>query len=115
MLKEYYLLSFINSSYVDKFSERLDAAEFFFSCVQSLAVGPMHETHKPLFSIKLSLKIDLTTLFTHLKIILVQCFQFLVISGIQTELLEVQKNKKFKILCQNPGASYLFSCVMSVT
>ena len=47
----------------------------------------VHGTHKPLFSQKLSLKIGLTTLFTHLKIILLQCFQFSVfnkISGIQT-------------------------------
>ena len=44
----------------------------------------VHGTYKPLFSAKLSLKMGHTTLFTHLKIILLQCFQFLAISGIQT-------------------------------
>ena len=47
----------------------------------------VHGTHKPLFSTKLSLKIGHTALFTHLKIILLQYFQFSVlskISGIQT-------------------------------
>ena len=46
----------------------------------------VHETYKPLFSTKYSLKIGSTTLFTHLKIILLQYFQFSVfnkISGIQ--------------------------------
>ena len=36
----------------------------------------VHETHKSLFSTKLSLKMGLMILFTHLKIILLQCFQF---------------------------------------
>ena len=36
----------------------------------------VYRTHKPLFSTKLSLKMGLTALFTHLKIILLQCFQF---------------------------------------
>ena len=36
----------------------------------------VHGTHKPLFSTKLSLKMGLMTLFTFLKIILLQCFQF---------------------------------------
>ena len=35
----------------------------------------IHRTHKPLFSAKLSLKMGLTVLFTHLKIVLLQCFQ----------------------------------------
>ena len=37
----------------------------------------VYETHKPLFSTKLSLKMGLMTLFIHLKIILLLCFQFL--------------------------------------
>ena len=36
----------------------------------------IYGTHKPLFSTKLSLKMGPTTLFTYLKIILLQCFQF---------------------------------------
>ena len=36
----------------------------------------IHKTHKSLFSTKLSLKINHTALFTHLKIILLQYFQF---------------------------------------
>ena len=47
----------------------------------------VHETHKPLLSTKLLLKMGPMVLFTHLKIILLQCFQFSIfckISGIQT-------------------------------
>jgi len=36
----------------------------------------VHETHKPHFSVTFSLKMGLTTLFTYLKIILLQYFQF---------------------------------------
>ena len=36
----------------------------------------IHGTHKPHFLAKFSLKMDLTALFTHLKIILLQYFQF---------------------------------------
>ena len=36
----------------------------------------VHEIHKSLFLTKLSLKMDPTALFTHSKIILLQCFQF---------------------------------------
>ena len=45
--------------------------------------------HKPHFSVSFLLKIGLTVLFTHLKIILLQYFQFSVsatISSIQTDL-----------------------------
>ena len=48
----------------------------------------VHRTHKPLFSTKLSLKIGLTALFIHLKIILLQYFQISIfnkINGIQTD------------------------------
>ena len=52
----------------------------------SKLVGPVHCSQDPqvLFLAKFSLKLGLTTLFIHLKIILPQCFQFSVISGIQT-------------------------------
>ena len=53
-------------------------------------------THKHFFSHKLLLKMDPMTLFTHLKIILLQCFQFSIlskISGIQTQLLLFLLNK----------------------
>ena len=49
-------------------------------CIEMcLSMDPctVYETHKPLFSHKLSLKMGLIVLFTHLKIILLQCFQFL--------------------------------------
>ena len=36
----------------------------------------VYETHKPLFSATFSLKIGSMALFTHLKFILLQCFQF---------------------------------------
>ena len=38
------------------------------------------QTHKFYFEATFSLKIGLTTLFTHLKIILLQCFQFSVLA-----------------------------------
>ena len=59
----------------------------------SVNIAPMHcsQTHKFHFSTTFSLKMGSTTLFTHFKIILLQCFQFLVfnfskISSIQTDL-----------------------------
>ena len=55
------------------------------------SVGPVtvHGTHKSIFSTKILFKIGPTALFTHLKIILLQYFQFLVfnkINNIQTDL-----------------------------
>ena len=52
-----------------------------------LCVGLMHCSLDPQISffVKLSLKIGPTALFIHLKIILLQYFQFSVISGIQTD------------------------------
>ena len=59
----------------------------------------IHETNKHLFSIKLSLKMGLTVLFTYLKIILLQCFSFFSfqkISGIQIHYLyELYTSYKF--------------------
>ena len=57
-------------------------------CVCQWVLCTVHGIHKPLFSTKLSLKMGLIVLFTHLKIILLQCFQFSVfskISSIQTD------------------------------
>ena len=59
-------------------------------CVCALCafcMGPVRCSRDPqvLFSAKTTLKLGLTTLFTHLKIILLQCFQFSAISGIQTD------------------------------
>ena len=56
----------------------------------ALSVGPctVHGTHKSQFSATFSLKMGLTILFTYLKIILLQCFQFSVsvtISSIQID------------------------------
>ena len=50
----------------------------------SKSVGPVHCSRdlQILFSAKFSLKLGHTALFTHLKIILLQCFQFSAISGI---------------------------------
>ena len=54
----------------------------FFVCgSHALFTGPAST-----FLAKTTLKLDPTTLFTYLKIILLQCFQFSVISGIQTDL-----------------------------
>ena len=56
-----------------------------FQCLcLAFLVGPVYYLQDPqvLFSTKFSLKLDLMTLFTHLKIILLQCFQFSAISGI---------------------------------
>ena len=43
----------------------------------------VHETRKYIFLTKTTLKLGSTILFTHLKIILLQCFQFSVINGVQ--------------------------------
>ena len=50
------------------------------------SVGPTHYSWDPqvLYLAKKTSKLSLTILFTHLKIILLQYFQFSVISGIQT-------------------------------
>ena len=48
-------------------------------------------THKPLFSTTFLLKMGLTALFTHLKIILLQCFQFSVFNKINC----IQTNPNF--------------------
>ena len=45
----------------------------------------IHETRKPHFSATFSLKMGLKVLFTHLKIILLQYFQFSIFSYIQTD------------------------------
>ena len=52
----------------------------------------VHRFHKLHFSITFSLKIGPTVLFTHLKIILLQCFQFSVFSCIQTDPYHVGDN-----------------------
>ena len=44
----------------------------------------VHETHKPFYSATFSLKMGSTALFTHLKIILLQYFQFSVFSNINS-------------------------------
>ena len=57
-------------------------------------MGPVHYSRDPqvLFLAKFSLKLDPMTLFTQLKIILLQCFQFLAISGIQTDPKYLSEN-----------------------
>ena len=67
----------------------LDYAEIQFQrvCIQysgSRVHGTVHETHKLSNSVNFSSKLSLTVLFIYLKIILLQCFQFLVINDIQT-------------------------------
>ena len=54
-------------------------------CVFQWVPCTVHGTCKYFFSTKTTLKLGPTTLFTYLKIILLQCFQFLGISGIQTD------------------------------
>ena len=55
-------------------------ASFFFFLRNTVTIQwvpcAVHETHKSLFSINFLLKMDSMTLFTHLKIILLQYFQF---------------------------------------
>ena len=52
-------------------------------CVMRFSVGPMHYSWDPqvLYLAKKTSKLSFTVLFTHLKIILLQYFQFSVISG----------------------------------
>ena len=52
----------------------------FFSGSHALFIRPAS-----IFFIKIILKLGSTVLFTHLKIILLQCFQFSTINGIQTD------------------------------
>ena len=54
------------------------AENFDFSAIFSTSVSPcsVHGTHKLHFSATFSLKMGPMTLFTHLKIISLQCFQF---------------------------------------
>ena len=64
----------------------LDACFVAVVCFQWVSCT-IYRTLKPFFSTKLSLKMGHTVLFIYLKIISLQCFQFLVfskISGIQT-------------------------------
>ena len=51
------------------------------------SLGPVHYLRDPQVrkNANIKLKLDSTALFTHLKIILLQYFQFSVISGIQTD------------------------------
>ena len=53
----------------------------------------MYYLRDPLVQISVNfyLKLSLTALFTHLKIILLQCFQFSAISGIQTDPEWIEK------------------------
>ena len=61
----------------------------------------VHEIHKPLFSTKLSLKMSFMSLFIHLKIILLQCFQFSIFSKVS----DIQTHPT----CQFPKISYRYS------
>ena len=51
------------------------------------SMGPMYcsQDSQVRISANFTLKLGLTALFIHLKIILLQCFQFSTISGIQTD------------------------------
>ena len=59
---------------------RFSVAAFFLVGLWALFMGPTSRENA-----NLTLKLGFTALFTHLKIILLQCFQFSVISGIQTD------------------------------
>ena len=75
-------------------SERLDMPVSTFSLAFGVLCESHDGTHKPFFfPTKLSLKMGSTILFTHLKIISLQCFQFSVINDIQT-------NPKIEIFLQ---------------
>ena len=69
-------------------SVSMDVAENWKLCVSVgfFFVGPMHYSRDPQIQISanFSLKLGPTALFTYLKIILLQYFQFSVISSIQT-------------------------------
>ena len=56
-----------------------------FNCI-CVKISASHALFIAKFSLKLSLKLGPTALFTHLKIILLQYFQFSAITGIQTDL-----------------------------
>ena len=54
-----------------------DNPNFHWNDIVQWVLCTVHETHKFLYSVTFSLKIGLTTLLTHLKIILLEYFQFL--------------------------------------
>ena len=66
-----------------------------------------------LFRKKKTLKLGFTVLFTHLKIILLQCFQFSIfnkISGIQTNPYFVSNGSSFLSIKKETGSSPILSC-----
>ena len=72
------------SAFLFFLEKRVSVAVFSFQWV----LCTVHGTHKPLYSATFSLKMGLTALFTHLKIILLQCFQFLVFSKISNTQMD---------------------------
>ena len=58
----------------------------------------VHRTHKPLFSAKNSLKMSPTALFIHLKIILLQYFQFSVFSFSKISSIQTDPKKRRKLI-----------------
>ena len=74
----------INEKRLKGLSECLDTAEMIFQ-LRPASVSGSHALFTGLinlfFSAKLLLKMGLTVLLTHLKIILLQCFQFLIFSN----------------------------------
>ena len=68
------------------------AAKVDFSTMNSAFVHCL-QTHKFHFLTTFSLKMSLTILFTHLKIILLQCFQFSIFSKIS----DIQTNRKSRL------------------
>ena len=87
-LKLFYYSIFINkfSIFNNKctFGYNVFSSMFAFVLSHTFCVGPVHYSWdlQLLFSAKTTLKLGLMALFTHLKIILLQCFQFSAISGI---------------------------------
>ena len=67
----------------------LDSSRLQILHVYVFFLGPMNRSRDPQVRnlAKSTLKLGPTTLFTHLKIILLQCFQFSAIIGIQTDLV----------------------------
>ena len=65
-----------------------------FSQISGFHVLFTRPTNYFFFKKNITLKMNLMILFTHLKIILLQCFQFSVISGIQTDTVRLDSAEK---------------------
>ena len=101
--------------------QRQNLAKIFDFSAHQWVTCTVHDTHKLHFSTTFSLKMGSTALFTHLKIILLQCFQFSIfsfskISSIQTDpkvLANRLKRILPKIITTEHQSAFTKNCLIS--